>query len=193
MKHRDHYCSEWQSRCRCGVWRAPCRRHAEDPAVAVIDERSTIVQPVGRFDPGGRDMNDTAIGRRHRLGFECAVQGRRTGRDSGGGRQIPLRENTAVSDCVVVVEGTHAQADVERFLQCQADGRSRKARLFIVRSQIHPHILSDLLDAQSPRRHNVCLHFVGRGPFASRNCSDVRPSPCRAASTYAASGSGSGG
>jgi hypothetical protein len=60
------------------------RGDAVDPAAAVVDQRLAVAQPVGRLDPGGRDVDDPAVGRGDRLRLEGAVQvGFPSGRGSG--------------------------------------------------------------------------------------------------------------
>ena len=136
--------------------------HAEDPAAAVIDQRTAVAQPVGCLDPRGRDVNDAAIRRRDRLRLEGAVQDRRPGRDGRRRGEFHVREHRRFRHVLVVC--ADAQADVERLLKRDADGRPREARFFALGRQVHHHVFAPLDDAEPPGRRHVGLHFVRGSP-----------------------------
>ena len=102
----------------------PDRGDAEDPASAVVDQRTAVVQPVGRLDPVGRDVDHASIRRGHRLRLEACYRRPADPTERGKPRQLHIREHRLLRHVVVV--RADAEADVERLLESDPHRGSRE-------------------------------------------------------------------
>ena len=128
-----------------------------DPAVAVVDQRLAVVQPVGRLDPRRDDVHHAAIrrGERHRL--ERAVEDGLIPLQGNVRVQLDLRENRPLGGLGVV--RADADPDVER--RPEFDPYCRAGELHAVAGvDEKADVIFLLLEPDPPGRRDVRLDLV---------------------------------